>query len=103
MFVVVYCCAAFPKQPVIQILDKLFLRSDIECESLWLLAHYKIFLLFYPKPYSQFKQMDLLKRKWTQFVVMSGRSVVLTTLFLGRLSGHTHMCPSSISGRGERP
>ena len=67
MFAVEYCCAAFPEQPEIQILDKLFLRSDIECESLWLLAHYKIFLLFYPKPYSQFEQMDLLKRKWTQF------------------------------------
>ena len=32
-------------------------------------------------------------------VVLSGRSVNLTTLFLGRLSAHTHMCTSLISGR----
>ena len=35
-------------------------------------------------------------------VVMSGRSVDLTTPFLGRLSGHTHMCSSSVSGREKR-
>ena len=35
-------------------------------------------------------------------MVMSGRSNNLTTLFLGRLSGHTHMCPSSVSGREKK-
>ena len=59
----------FLNSPLSKFWISYFLRSDIECESLWLLAHYKIFLLFYPKPYSQFEQMDLLKRKWTQFIV----------------------------------